>query len=103
MLDRRADKSIGNYGHRRRGGKFSGKVDRVKGIEPFAEKSESVDSQPSSQTDKTDYTQIRAHATGATCPNLAKVVAVWSKLPAPLKAAILAIVESWATSTEDAR
>jgi hypothetical protein len=69
-------------------------MERAKGFEPFAEKSELVDSQASSQTGKSDYTHIRAHATGAPCPNLAKVVAGWSKLPAPLKAAILAIVNS---------
>lgn len=28
------------------------------------------------------------------CPDLARIVTVWSKLPAPLKAAILAIVNS---------
>jgi hypothetical protein len=71
-----------------------GKMERAKGFEPSAEKSESVDSKWASQSDKSDYTQIRAHVTGAVCPNLAKVVAVWSKLPAPLKAAILAIVNS---------
>jgi hypothetical protein len=69
-------------------------MERAKGFEPFAEKSEPVDSQASSQTDKSDYTQIRAHAVGATRPNLAKVVEAWAKLPAPLKAAILAIVNS---------
>jgi hypothetical protein len=74
-------------------------MERAKGFEPFAQKSELVDSQAPAQTGKSDYTQIRAHATGATCPNLAKVVAVWSKLPAPLKAAILAIVNS----SEDVR
>jgi hypothetical protein len=38
--------------------------------------------------------QGRAQIPDAACPDPAKVVAVWSKLPAPLKAAILAIVNS---------
>jgi hypothetical protein len=39
-------------------------------------------------------TQLGTQATVASCPQLAQVVTVWSKLPAPLKAAILAIVNS---------
>jgi hypothetical protein len=69
-------------------------MERAKGFEPFAEKSELIDSQAFSQTDKLGYTQIRAQATGATCLDLAKVVAGWPKLPPALKAAILAIVNS---------
>jgi hypothetical protein len=76
-------------------------MERAKGFEPSAQKSELVESQASSQADNSNYTQIRAHATGAACPNLAKVVAGWSKLSAPLKAAILAIVKSSADSKED--
>ena len=69
-------------------------MERAKGFEPSPEKSELVDSQVFSQAGKSGYTQIRAHAAGASCPKLAKVVAVWPKLPEPLKAAILAIVNS---------
>jgi hypothetical protein len=75
-------------------------MERAKGFEPFAQKSELIDFQAFSQSDKSDYTQIRAQGTGATCPNLAKVVTAWSKLPPPLKAAILAIVGTVDSSPE---
>jgi hypothetical protein len=69
-------------------------LERAKGFEPSTQKSELIDSQASSQTDKTDYTQIRAQILGELGPELARAVAAWSKLPAPLKAAILAIINS---------
>jgi hypothetical protein len=69
-------------------------LERVKGIEHFTKNTELVDSTGDSQAGKSDYAQIRAHAAGANRPTLARVAAVWSKLPAPLKAAILAIVNS---------
>ena len=70
------------------------KMERAKGFEPFTKKSELIDSQASSQTAKTDYTQIRAQIQGAFGQELAQVVATWPKLPQPLKAAILAIINS---------
>jgi len=69
-------------------------MERAKGIEPSCKKLELIDSQAPAQIDKADYTQIRAHAAGSSCPNLAKVVASWSELSPPLKAAILAIINS---------
>ena len=77
-------------------------LERVKGIEPSLNPSESLLNTGDSAKDQPGHTQIRAHATGAVCPDLAKVVAAWEKLPASLKAAILAIagsvVDSSATS-----
>ena len=73
-------------------------MERAKGFEPFAKNSESPDSECFPKPAKPDHTQIRAHAGGVTCPDLAIVVAVWSKLPTPLKAAILAIVGSVTSS-----
>jgi formylmethanofuran:tetrahydromethanopterin formyltransferase len=69
-------------------------MERVKGIEPSFNPSKSIVNKGDSATGNADYTQIRAHASGASCPDLAKVVASWEKLPASLKAAILAIVGS---------
>ena len=76
------------------------KMERAKGFEPFAKNPESPDSECFPKPAKPDHTQIRAHAGGVTCPDLAIVVAVWSKLPTPLKAAILAIVGSVTSSPE---
>jgi hypothetical protein len=69
-------------------------MERAKGFEPSAQNSQIAYNQCSSQPSKSECTQIRAHNTGPACPELAKVVSAWSKLPAPLKAAILAIVQS---------
>jgi len=69
-------------------------MERAKGFEPSAQKSELIDSQASSQTDKSDYTQICAQIPGELGTDLSRVVAAWSKLSAPLKAAILAIINS---------
>jgi hypothetical protein len=69
-------------------------MERAKGFEPLLENSESIDSKYLPQHGKPDYTQIHAHAAGASCPDLSKVVAAWPKLPAPLKAAVLALVNS---------
>src|ERR1017187_9563677 len=63
-------------------------MEGAKGFEPSAESAKLVDSKGFSQGAKSDYTQIRAHSAGANCPELAQVVAIWSKLPAALKAAI---------------
>lgn len=70
------------------------KVVGAEGFEPDVENTELVENQPHKQLEKTSHTQGHAHAVGAVCPGLAKVVAGWSKLPAPLKAAILAIINS---------
>jgi hypothetical protein len=78
-------------------------VERAKGFEPFAQNSEVAQNQASPQPAQNDCTQIRAQIPDLSCPELARVVAVWSKLPAPLKAAILAIVNSSIGSKEGER
>jgi hypothetical protein len=75
-------------------------MERAKGFEPFAQNSQQVQSQKNPQSSNSDYTQIRAQILGAFGPDVAQVVASWSKLSPPLKAAILAIVGSVTSSTE---
>ena len=67
-------------------------LERAKGFEPCAQKSEPLQQQFNPQNSQSDCTQIRAQISGASCPDLAKVVAAWAKLSAPLKAAIVAII-----------
>jgi hypothetical protein len=69
-------------------------MERAKGFEPSAENSEVLPNQQSSETAKVGCTQIRAQIPDSASPDLAKVVAAWAKLSPPLKAAILAIVNS---------
>jgi hypothetical protein len=69
-------------------------MERVKGIEPSPQNPESAQNQPLTTHTQADYTQIRAQILGELGPELARVVAVWSKLPVPLQAAILAIVNT---------
>jgi hypothetical protein len=69
-------------------------MERVKGIEPSTQISESAQNQPLPGPPQVEYTQGRAQIPDAASPDLAKVVAAWAKLSAPLKAAILAIVNS---------
>jgi hypothetical protein len=59
----------------------------------------SLDSQGVTKAD----TQRDAQSSVALGHDLSRVVTAWSKLPPPLKAAILAIVNSSATSQEDAQ
>jgi hypothetical protein len=66
------------------------KLERAKGFEPSAKPSETSQKQDSSG----GCAQIRAQISDASCPDLSKVVASWPNLPAPFKAAILAIVKS---------
>jgi hypothetical protein len=69
-------------------------MERAKGFEPLAGKSEHAHNQGVTSNGQTDYTQIRAQKPDAASPDLAKVVAAWDKLTAPLKQAVLSIVES---------
>jgi hypothetical protein len=78
-------------------------LERAKGFEPSAQKSESTQNQVFPQPAQEGYTQIRAQILGELGPELARVVAAWSSLSQPLKAAILAIIDSSAASKEDAR
>jgi hypothetical protein len=72
----------------------SGELERAKGFEPSTHNSEGAQNPASPEPAQEGYTQIRAQILGELGPELARVVAVWLKLPAPLKAAILAIVNS---------
>ncbi len=74
---------------------------RVKGIEPSTEDSKVVENESRRMSADAGHTQIRAQITGATRPDLSRVVAAWSQLSCPLKAAILAIVDSSAGVQED--
>ena len=64
----------------------------MKGIEPSSDNAEHVAKQSFPPASQDPATQIRAQTLDASCLDLAKVVASWSKLPSPLKAAILAII-----------
>jgi hypothetical protein len=75
-------------------------LERAKGFEPSAQNSQPLQPQNHPQSADSDYTQIRAQILGVLGPELSQVVASWSKLPAPLKAAILAIVGSVTSSKE---
>ena len=67
-------------------------MELVKGIEPSTENSQEAQNQSATEAAQSDYTQIRAQIPDSSCPDLAQVVAAWSSLSQPLKAAILAIV-----------
>jgi hypothetical protein len=69
-------------------------LERVKGIEPSAEHSQTVERQSVIEHPDGAYTQIRAQIQGNGGRDLAQVVNAWPELPAALKAAILAIVNS---------
>lgn len=79
------------------------KMERAKGFEPSARKSQQPSPQGNIEPVKPGYTQIRTQIRGAACPDLAQVVAAWANLPSPLKAAILAIVNSSTALQEDPR
>jgi hypothetical protein len=70
------------------------------GFEPFAEHREVPHNPSILDSAGTGNTQIRAQITDALGRDLSQVVAAWSKLPCPLKAAILAIVNSSTASME---
>jgi hypothetical protein len=72
-------------------------LERVKGIEPSTEHSQTVQSQPVAEHSDTAYTHIRAQIQGKDGRDLTQVVEAWDKLPPPLKAAIFAIVSSTAS------
>ena len=72
-----------------------------RGREPFTEHTEVPHNQSIFESAQTGNTQIRAQIADALGRDLCQVVAAWSKIPAPLKAAILAIVNSSTASVED--
>jgi hypothetical protein len=69
-------------------------LERVKGIEPSPDNSQAVENQQTPTDEQRAYTQIRAQIEDSDGRGLAQVVAVWPSLSAPLKAAILAIVNT---------
>jgi hypothetical protein len=69
-------------------------MERAKGFEPSAQNSKTLLKTGDFQSLQAGCTQIRAQTADSASPDLAKVVASWEKLPAPLKAAILAIIKS---------
>ena len=77
------------------------RMERAKGFEPSAQNWQSPQSQENPQAPDSDYTQIRAQISGPIDPDLSKVAQSWPALSPPLKAAILAIVNSVADKTED--
>jgi hypothetical protein len=70
------------------------KLERAKGFEPSAQKSEPLQPQSNPQTGQSDNTQIRAQILDALGLELSQIVAAWPSLGEPLKAAILAIIHS---------
>ena len=70
------------------------------GFEPSAEYAQLPQDQQVHDFILSANTQIRAQIKDALGRDLAEVVAAWSKLALPLKAAILAIVRSSTDSTE---
>jgi hypothetical protein len=72
----------------------------VKGIEPFSEVSQAPQDKSGADSGTSDHTQIRAQIPGALGRDLSEVVAAWADLPSPLKAAILAIVNSSTAAME---
>ena len=75
-------------------------MERAKGFEPSAQNSQPAQPQNHPQSANSHYTQIRAQILGELGPELAQVVTAWSKIPPPLKAAILAIVSTVDSSPE---
>ena len=69
-------------------------MERAKGFEPLPINSQASENQAVTESPRGGYTHGYAQISGASCPDLAKVVTGWAKLPAALKAAILAIVDS---------
>ena len=66
----------------------------MKGIEPSTQHSKVVEDQLGRKCAEGSNTQIRAQITDTVGRDLPQVVAAWSELSPPLKAAILAIVNS---------
>jgi len=75
-------------------------MERVKGIEPSAQNSQTAESQHTPKDGERAYTQIRAQIQGNDGRDLSQVVNAWAELPAAFKAAILAIVNSTHRSGE---
>ena len=72
------------------------------GFELSGQTSQSSQGQLVGDSQSSSNTQIRAQILDALGRDLSRVVAAWPELPAPLKAAILAIVKSSTAKREDA-
>jgi hypothetical protein len=70
------------------------------GFEPFAENPQAIQNHVVRDSSSSAHTQIRAQIADALGRDLSQVVAAWPKIPSPLKAAILAIVNSSTASME---
>jgi hypothetical protein len=66
----------------------------VKGIEPSPQNPQAAENQYAPTDEERAYTQLRAQIQGNDGRGLAQVVNAWAELPAALKAAILAIVNT---------
>jgi hypothetical protein len=69
-------------------------MERVKGIEPSPSNPQVAESEQTPSEGDRGYTQIGAQIQGSDGRGLSQVVKAWPDLPPPLKAAILAIVNS---------
>jgi hypothetical protein len=69
-------------------------MERAKGFELSPQNPQAAESQHTRNDDKTGYTQPRAQTQGNDWRDLSQVVAAWGELPAALKTAILAIVDT---------
>jgi hypothetical protein len=76
------------------------KLERVKGFEPSAESALDAQNQVTGTGGQADHTQIRAQIPDTLGRDVSLVVAAWPRLSGPLKAAILAIINS-ANGTEE--
>ena len=73
-------------------------MERAKGFEPSAQNSEVTQPQAPANSSEEGYTQIRAQILNSADSDLQKVAVAWSSLSQPIKAAILAIVDSTAAA-----
>jgi hypothetical protein len=69
-------------------------MERAKGFEPSPQNPQPVGNEHDGSNGERGYTQPRAQITGNDWRDLSQVVAAWGVLPAALKAAILAIVDT---------
>ena len=70
------------------------KVERAKGFEPSTEKSQPPEAQSPPPSTSPPCAQIRAQIPDASFRDLARVVASWPELSAPIRAAVLALVDT---------
>ena len=70
------------------------KLERAKGFEPSTALSQPAQRQAVPQFTSEGYTQIRAQISPGVCRDLPMVINAWAFLSRPLKAAILALVDS---------